>query len=204
MRDDVIELIKRCDKGEIKKEEIGRLICWGFSDEELNQMANLYKTSNKNTQNIIEYVLTDCNFHEECRMIKKGEWKELNDVDIEDNSKEFTLKFDDKNLFNIELLQQYDNDGQRGFLGYLLRYKKWEIDKNKIVFPDIKSSEEIQKALSEYNIEIKKDNFRIKNAMLEKVSIFGLARCEQMLKSEQKEIEKTNKDLKQRLDRAVR
>ena len=31
------------------------------------------------------------------------------------------LKFDVKRLFNYEKLHEYDEDGQKGFLGYLIR-----------------------------------------------------------------------------------
>ncbi len=36
---------------------------------------------------------------------------------------ENALTYDTRNLFNSNLLQQYDSDGQKGFLGYLLRHK---------------------------------------------------------------------------------
>lgn len=45
------------------------------------------------------------------------------------------LKFDESNLFNNNILHQYDEDGQKGFLGYLLRDNRWQITENKIVFP---------------------------------------------------------------------
>ena len=60
------------------------------------------------------------------------------------------LKFNEKELFNSEILHQYDEDGQLGFLGYLLRYKQWKILDNNIIFPEIKKQAEIEKTLWEY------------------------------------------------------
>lgn len=98
--------------------------------------------------------------------------------------KDNILKFDEKGLFNSNLLQQYDEHGQKGFLGYLLRYKNWKIDENKIIFPDIKSNEKIQELLIEYDKDTKKNYINIQNVTLEKVSIYGLTQCQEMLKKE--------------------
>ena len=48
-------------------------------------------------------------------------------------NKKNILEFDNINLFNYDLLHQYDPDGQKGFLGYLMRYKQWNIEENKII-----------------------------------------------------------------------
>lgn len=107
------------------------------------------------------------------------------------------LKFDDKELFNNKILHQYDEDGQRGFLGYLLRYKQWTIKDNKIIFPDINSKERIEQLLVEYDTETKKDNISVTKQVLDKVSIFGLAKLEEMLNEETKEVEKREKRTKE-------
>ena len=54
------------------------------------------------------------------------------------------LTYDNEKLFNSERLHQYDTDGQKGFLGYLIRNEKWNIENNKIVFPEINSNEKIE------------------------------------------------------------
>ena len=107
------------------------------------------------------------------------------------------LKFDDKELFNNEILHQYDEDGQKGFLGYLLRYKQWTISSNKIIFPDINSKEKIEKLLAEYNTETMKNNIIVRKQVLRDVSVFGVERLEQMIKEESKEIEKREKRTKE-------
>lgn len=108
------------------------------------------------------------------------------------------LKFDNKELFNNEILHQYDEDGQKGFLGYLLRYKQWTISSNKIIFPNINSKEKIEKLLVEYNTEIMKNNIIVKKQVLMDVSVFGVKRLEQMIKEESKEIEKREKRTKEK------
>ena len=106
------------------------------------------------------------------------------------------LKYDEINLFNNELIKKYDND-QKGFLGYLLRYKKWKVVGNEIVFPDIKNNIQIKKLLKEYNLDSQKYCNQIQKRTLQDVSIFGLARLEHMLQMEQEKIEKKQKELTQ-------
>ena len=38
-----------------------------------------------------------------------------------------SLKFNDKELFNYKSLQQYDEEGQKLFLGYLIIKELWKI-----------------------------------------------------------------------------
>lgn len=108
------------------------------------------------------------------------------------------LKFDNKELFNNEILHQYDEDGQKGFLAYLLKYKQWTISSNKIVFADINSKEKIEKLLEEYNTETMKNNIIVKKQVLKDVSVFGVERLKQIIKEESKEIEKREKRAKEK------
>lgn len=108
------------------------------------------------------------------------------------------LKFDDKELFNNKILHQYDEDGQKGFLGYLLRYKQWTISSNKIIFPDINSKQKIEKLLVEYNTEIIKENIIVRKQLLMDVSVFGVKKLERMIEEESKEIEKREKGTKEK------
>lgn len=107
------------------------------------------------------------------------------------------LRYDEINLFNNDIIKQYDNDGQKGFLGYLLRYKKWKVVGNEIIFPDIKNNTQIKKLLKEYNLDSQKYCNQIQRRTLQDVSIFGLARLEHMLQMEQEKIEKNQKELTQ-------
>lgn len=112
--------------------------------------------------------------------------------------KQYMLSFDEKELFNNKLTQQYDEDGQKGFLGYLLRYKQWKLNENKIVFPDVKTNEQVNELLKEYNRETLKDYLKIQRGILDKVAIFGVTNLEQMIKKKYAEIIKEEKRTKQK------
>ena len=105
------------------------------------------------------------------------------------------LTFDEKSLFNNEKLQQYDKDGQIGFLGYLIRYENWKITNNKIVFPEIKSEEEIERALADYNASVIKNTLNIKRQALSDVTRFGTYDYERILDRKLEEIEKSEADV---------
>lgn len=108
------------------------------------------------------------------------------------------LTFDEKSLFNNEKLQQYDKDGQIGFLGYLIRYENWKITNNKIVFPEIKSEEEIERALADYNASVIKNTLNIKRQALSDVTRFGTYDYERILDRKLEEIEKSEDKKKTR------
>ena len=80
------------------------------------------------------------------------------------------LKFDVKRLFNYEKLHEYDEDGQKGFLGYLIREEQWKIENDRIVFPNIVNVEQIKNLLDKFE-NIKKseipptiiNNIKIRN-----------------------------------------
>lgn len=101
---------------------------------------------------------------------------------------ENALTYDTRNLFNSNLLQQYDSDGQKGFLGYLLRHKNWKIEENKILFPDINTKDEINKLTKEYDLEYIKMNYEIQKQTLKEASIFGINELEEMLKNKYKKM----------------
>lgn len=116
-------------------------------------------------------------------------------------NKENVLKFDNINLFNYDLLHQYDPDGQKGFLGYLIRYKQWNIEENKITFPEIKQKEQIEKILREYDNTIKKGYLRIEKVTLEKASALGIEKCMRLIKEETEQIENKKIDFKKKNDK---
>ena len=62
------------------------------------------------------------------------------------------LKFTRENLFNSETLQQYDEEGQKIFLSYML-YKGYdfEIKKNEIIFTGIVSEKQVESVIKRYN-----------------------------------------------------
>ncbi len=105
------------------------------------------------------------------------------------------LKFNEKELFNSEVLHQYDKDGQLGFLGYLLRYKQWEILDNNIIFPEIKQQEELAKALVEYTNDKKIENIKIRQQELRDARYFGIEHCERSTEQALKHLLKKKENL---------
>lgn len=83
------------------------------------------------------------------------------------------LKFNDKGLFNYEILHQYDEEGQKMFLGYLIISELWEIQKNNIVFPCIKTKQEVQKAIEQYNETTMRANLIIKQKVIDDIYFLG-------------------------------
>ena len=84
-----------------------------------------------------------------------------------------TLKFNDKELFNYKSLQQYDEEGQKLFLGYLIIKELWEIQDKCIVFPSIKTQQEVQKAIEEYNDTTIRANLVIQQRVVEEITLLG-------------------------------
>ena len=104
-----------------------------------------------------------------------------------------SLKFDTEELFNNKELQFYDKDAQIGFLGYLIRNEEWKIISNKIVFPNIKTENEIQRLLRKYDADIMKTDLRVKQGALETISMVGLIKFQNMLNQEKQRIKKIEK-----------
>lgn len=115
------------------------------------------------------------------------------------------LKYSEEKLFNSERLHQYDEDGQKGFLGYLIRNRNWEINNNTIIFPEIRTTEKIEKALSDYNISVLKDILYTKREALSAVTRLGTYNYEKILDKQIKEIEKNedNKKVKRKDERIL-
>lgn len=114
------------------------------------------------------------------------------------------LSFNENSLFNSEILHQYDNDGQKGFLGYLLRYKQWKIVDNNIIFPNIKTRQQIYSSLKEYEYDEKIQNTKIRQTVIRTVKYFGVEFCEKQeenrllrFESKRKAIEKNEKKRKE-------
>ena len=118
-------------------------------------------------------------------------------------NKKNILEFDNINLFNYDLLHQYDPDGQKGFLGYLMRYKQWNIEENKIIFPEIRQKEQIETILREYDNAVKKEYLRNEKTTLEKASALGIEKCMQLIKEETEQIENKTIDSKKKNDKIL-
>lgn len=104
----------------------------------------------------------------------------------EDNS----LKFDVNTLFNCTFLQAYDEDGQKGFLGYLIRSQSWCIRDNQIVFPAIKTEKLVETLMHSYNDDVLRTNIMIKKDAIDKIRVFGISGYNNVLNED---LEKLNK-----------
>ena len=103
------------------------------------------------------------------------------------------LQFDTEELFNYEELHYYDEDGQRGFLAYLIKTEEWKVIDNKIVFINVISEKEVHELIKKYDTEIMKENLRIKKGALETISMVGLIKFQDMIEEEKQKIEKREK-----------
>lgn len=105
------------------------------------------------------------------------------------------LAFEVDKLFNNNILQQYDKDGQIGFLKYLLTKDNWKIENNKIVFNEINTEEKVNKEIEKFDIYIRKRNYQIQKSILEKAMVLGVFKTKELLDEERKVIVKKEKKL---------
>lgn len=69
-------MLTNADKENI--EQVNQLNHWGISTDHLRQLINQHKYSREindpYTMEYIEYELTDCNFHQECKLLSDGDY----------------------------------------------------------------------------------------------------------------------------------
>lgn len=100
------------------------------------------------------------------------------------------LKFNENNLFNSNLMKQFDQEGQRFFLSYLLKKGyKFKIKDNNIEFIDISSDDKIQKVINEYNNETRKSIRKIELDAINRAEIIGIDAYRKQLELEIEKIE---------------
>ena len=93
-----------------------------------------------------------------------------------------TLEYHAKQQFNSENLQQYDNEGQRYFLAYLLKKGyNLEIKESKIIFKDITSEEKVKEVIEHYNNESRIENLNVKRQGIIEARAIGLETYSQMV-----------------------
>lgn len=98
----------------------------------------------------------------------------------------FPVTFTDKGFINSKLLNQYDLDGQTYALQYFLRTQKWEINNNKIVFPELTNDELIQDLLNIHSTEYAITLIEQRLDQVSNCSIFGIESCRETLGNELK------------------
>lgn len=112
--------------------------------------------------------------------------------------KEKPLTFEVDKLFNNNILQQYDKDGQIGFLKYLLTKDNWKIENNKIIFNEINTDEKVNEEIEKFDIYIRKRNHQIQKTILDKAMVLGVFKTKELLDEERKVIVKKEEKLKRK------
>lgn len=110
-----------------------------------------------------------------------------------------TLEYHEKQQFNSANLQQYDNEGQRFFLAYLLRKGyNLEIKESKMIFKDITSEEKIKEMIGHYNNESRIENLNIKRQSMREARVMGLEEYSQMVDKKLRSLNKKEKEITER------
>lgn len=85
------------------------------------------------------------------------------------------LKYIEKEEFNSNILKQYDKEGQKYFLGYLLRKGyNFNIKDGAIEFKDITSEDKIKEIIEKYNNESIIENLYLKKEVVKAISVIGI------------------------------
>lgn len=106
------------------------------------------------------------------------------------------LEFEVDKLFNNNILQQYDKDGQIGFLRYFLTKANWKIENNKIIFNEINTDKKVSEEIEKFEIYIRKRNYQTQKIILEKAMVLGVFKTKELLDEEKKVIVKKEEKLK--------
>lgn len=110
-----------------------------------------------------------------------------------------TLKYNEKKQFNSEKLQQYDEEGQKYFLGYLLRKGyKLEIKENEIVFADITSEDKVKEVIDCYNNDTRIENLNIKGQAVREIRVRGIEEYSQVIDKQLRSLKSKEKEISER------
>lgn len=109
------------------------------------------------------------------------------------------LKFNEEKLFNSESLQQYDEEGQKYFLGYLFRkgYKFQIIDKE-IIFIDITSEKKVNEIIEHYNNDVRIDNLNVKREAIRAIRVMGTEEYSKSIEKKLRELKKRENEKRER------
>ena len=107
------------------------------------------------------------------------------------------IYFSDKNLFSSSKLWEYDEEGQKFFLAYLMLSEEWDIENNTIVFKDL-TSYNIDRKLQEYNDYCKKEMLRHQKQILDYVKITSVDFCERSIEKQLEEIKEREEQLRKK------
>lgn len=105
-----------------------------------------------------------------------------------------TLKYDEKKQFNSKILQQYDSEGQKYFLSYLLKNGyNLKIEDGEIIFADILSEDNVKEMIEHYNKESRIDNLNIKKQCIREVREIGLEAYSKMIDNKLRKLNRNEK-----------
>lgn len=107
------------------------------------------------------------------------------------------IYFSDKNLFSSSKLWEYDEEGKKFFLAYLMLSEEWHIESNTIVFKDL-TSYNIDRKLEEYNDYCKKEMLRHQKKILDYVKITSIDFCEKSIEKQLEEIKEREERLRKK------
>lgn len=110
-----------------------------------------------------------------------------------------TLEYHEKQQFNSENLQQYDNEGQRYFFGlFIKKGYNLEIKESKIIFKYITSEEKIKEVIEHYNNESRIENLNIKRQGIREARAMGLETYSQMVDKKLRSLNQKKNERKER------
>lgn len=110
-----------------------------------------------------------------------------------------TLKYHESKQFNSENLKQYDTEGQKYFLGYLLRKGyDFNIKNGEIEFKDITSENKVKKVIEKYNNESMIENLNIKKQSVRAIRVMGIEEYSQTIEKKLRSLKRKEKELKER------
>lgn len=111
-----------------------------------------------------------------------------------------TLKYHESKQFNSENLKQYDTEGQKYFLGYLLRKGyDFNIKNGEIEFKDITSENKVKEVIEKYNNESMIENLNIKKAICKSNQSNGNRRIQSNNRKKVKEFKKKRERIKRKI-----
>lgn len=100
------------------------------------------------------------------------------------------LKYNEEKLFNSEYLKQYDSEGQRYFLAYLLKENySLQIRNNEIIFTDISSEDMVSRIAKKYDNDTKKQVLKTKMEAVRDIEIIGITDYTKSLNKQMKELD---------------
>lgn len=110
-----------------------------------------------------------------------------------------TLKYHESQQFNSENLKQYDTEGQKYFLGYLLRKGyDFNIKNGEIEFKDITSENKVKEVIEKYNNESMIENINIKKQSVRAIRVMGIEEYSQTIEKKLRSLKRKEKELKER------